>query len=335
MSRGKHVDQHLLGEMRRHLQANGISPRPLGPGETADEALLRYLRARNLSPEKAAAMYAGTVRWRDENDIDELRKCTGAEALGSSSVETLRKFLPHAQTGFDCVGGPVIFKHMGVHCKIRQAVSEGISLDALARYNIWLNEQYMDALASANAREWSVIVDAAGWHVGLFDSYGFRFLKRTATTDAAHYPDLLRQMIVVNAPPMLAYAWRVIRTWLDAETREKIDILSEGNPERAREVLLSRFDPKTLPAQYGGSAPPLPSWPERAGLPPAKITAAAGTAAATGTAAPASATASSASSVHESNVNAVELRTTPRDTSDRTSKGVMKTVYVEIVPQLS
>ena len=26
MSRGKHVDQYLLGEMRRHLQANGIRP---------------------------------------------------------------------------------------------------------------------------------------------------------------------------------------------------------------------------------------------------------------------------------------------------------------------
>ena len=64
----------------------------------------------------------------------------------------------------------------------------------MARYNIWLNEKYMDALAAAQAREWSVIIDAAGWHVGLFDWHAFKFLKSTATNDAAHYPELLKRL---------------------------------------------------------------------------------------------------------------------------------------------
>lgn len=262
------VSPEILSAMKKILKAKGIKPRPLGPGESAEDALSRYLRARNCRSAAAADMYATTIRWRDENMVDDLKAQSGQEALGAASVDTLRQFLPHAQTGCDCVGGPVIFKHMGMHCRIKQAVSEGISLDALARYNIWLNEQYMDALARANAKEWSVVVDAAGWHVGLFDSYAFRFLKRTATTDAAHYPDLLHQMVIVNAPPMLAYAWRVIRNWVDADTREKIDILSESDPETMRKVLRSRFDPSTMPSQYGGSAPPLQNWPTRSGIPP-------------------------------------------------------------------
>mmetsp|Transcript_40101 Transcript_40101/g.106065 ORF Transcript_40101/g.106065 Transcript_40101/m.106065 type:complete len:128 (+) Transcript_40101:883-1266(+) len=126
----------------------------------------------------------------------------------------------------------------------------------------------MDALDHAGAPEWSVIIDAAGWHIGLFDSYGFKFLKRMATTDAAHYPELLNTLVVVNAPSVLAFAWRVIKTWLDAETREKIEILAEKHPEAARVWLSKLAEPAQLPAQYGGTASPLKDWPLRSGVPP-------------------------------------------------------------------
>ena len=73
-------------------------------------------------------------------------------------------------------------------------------------------------------------------------------------------------VLIVNAPPMLAAAWRVIRTWVDAETREKIDIISESQPERARARLHELADPAQLPLQYGGTGAPLPDWPERSGV---------------------------------------------------------------------
>ena len=120
---------------------------------------------------------------------------------------------------------PVCTQHMGAPCRVRQACTEdGATLDGILRYNSWLNERYSQALADHHAREWSVIVDAAGWHIGLFDSYAFKFLKRTATTDAAHYPELLHVMIIVNAPSVLALAWRVIRNWVDEETRRKFSV---------------------------------------------------------------------------------------------------------------
>ena len=67
---------------------------------------------------------------------------------------------------------------------------------------------------------------------------------------------------------VLAVAWRVIRNWVDADTREKIDIISEANPEGARAALLRLADPSELPEQYGGTATPLPDWPTRSGIPP-------------------------------------------------------------------
>ena len=74
-------------------------------------------------------------------------------------------------------------------------------------------------------------------------------------------------MIIVNAPMMLAAAWRVIRTWVDEETKQKIQIISEGAPDKAREALRKLAEPSELPRQYGGTAPPLDGWPERSGVP--------------------------------------------------------------------
>ncbi len=48
-----------------------------------------------------------------------------------------------------------------------------------------------------------------------------------ATTDSDHYPERLGTMVIVNAPAMLSFAWRIIQGFLDPVTKEKINILGE------------------------------------------------------------------------------------------------------------
>ena len=145
-------EQLLLPKMLAALAVRGVKPRPLGAGETKEDALLRYLRARHHNVEKAAAQYAATIKWREEHHVDHLRTLTADEALGAP-VAGMRHFVPHAQTGIDRKGCPIIFKVMGANCRVKLAVEAGYSLDAIGRYNVWLNESYMDALAAAKARE--------------------------------------------------------------------------------------------------------------------------------------------------------------------------------------
>lgn len=73
-------------------------------------------------------------------------------------------------------------------------------------------------------------------------------------------------MIVINAPRLLAACWRVIQRWLDDDTRQKVAIISEGDPNGARARLEELIELSQLPTQYGGTAPPLQPWPERAGF---------------------------------------------------------------------
>lgn len=48
-----------------------------------------------------------------------------------------------------------------------------------------------------------------------------------AITDSDHYPERLGTMIIINAPSVLSFAWRIIQGFLDAVTKEKINILGK------------------------------------------------------------------------------------------------------------
>lgn len=48
-----------------------------------------------------------------------------------------------------------------------------------------------------------------------------------ATTDSDHYPERLGTMVIINAPSMLSFAWNVIKGFLDAVTKEKINIIGK------------------------------------------------------------------------------------------------------------
>ena len=80
------------------------------------------------------------------------------------------------------------------------------------------------------------------------------FLKDIAITDQNHFPERLRCVVVVNAPAVVAFVWRIVSSWLDPVTREKVRILAA--PESNwRPVLNELIDDDNLPECFGGKAP--------------------------------------------------------------------------------
>jgi hypothetical protein len=49
-------------------------------------------------------------------------------------------------------------------------------------------------------------------------------LKETSALDEKHYPELLRNMYVINAPGIVSMFWKIISRWLDPKTRAKVNI---------------------------------------------------------------------------------------------------------------
>ena len=73
----------------------------------------------------------------------------------------LQRVLPAAfGSGCDREGQPLVFKHFGAQCKLRSLL-EHTSVQHLARYNAWLNEQLTLCLRDAAASRWTLALPLA------------------------------------------------------------------------------------------------------------------------------------------------------------------------------
>ena len=167
-----------VAALAAQLKEDGVAFVP-PPGETAEDTLLRFLNARQGDILKAAAFLKEDAAWRAAQAIDELRGQDAAAVLGCDPA-VLRRVLPAAfGAGCDREGHPLVFKHFGAQCKLKSLL-EHTSVQHLARYNAWLNEQLTLCLRDAAASRWTIVIDALGWHIGLFDATAFSVLKQVS-----------------------------------------------------------------------------------------------------------------------------------------------------------
>ena len=78
-----------------------------------------------------------------------------------------------------------------------------------------------------------------------------RQITGMASTDGDHYPERLGTLLVINAPAMLSWAWKIIQTFLDDVQKAKIGIYGL-DPEEWRPVLLRVMEMDQIPVSYGG-----------------------------------------------------------------------------------
>jgi hypothetical protein len=175
-SQGEDWEAEGVAALAAQLKEDGVAFVP-PPGEEPEDTLRRFLNARQGDILKAAAFLKEDAAWRAAQAIDELRGQDAAAVLGCDPA-ILRRVLPAAfGAGCDREGHPLVFKHFGAQCKLKSLL-EHTSVQHLARYNAWLNEQLTLCLRDAAASRWTIVIDALGWHIGLFDSTAFSVLKQ-------------------------------------------------------------------------------------------------------------------------------------------------------------
>lgn len=65
----------------------------------------------------------------------------------------------------------------------------------------------------------------------------------------AYYPEVLSSALVLNAPSIVSYAYRLIKTVLSERTQRRVHI-TDGPPTPE---LLAECLPENLPVEYGGT----------------------------------------------------------------------------------
>jgi len=236
-------DQGFDGEVARWAEM---------AGESLEALLARFLVASNWVVDAAATMVKTDVEWRRENKIDELRAMDAVSVLGGVEESVVQKFIPTRIVGFDKTCHPVLVQEMGA----QQIEKCPVGVDTLINYHIWLMERCADLLPAQTLKagrvinQFIVIIDVAGFNLSCLNRANIRFSKLVTGIDSMHYPERLGKAFIVSAHKSVSVAWNLLNPMLDANTIDKIHIMSR--PQEYIPVLLEHIDASTLPEQYGG-----------------------------------------------------------------------------------
>jgi len=77
-------------------------------------------------------------------------------------------------------------------------------------------------------------------------------VKTQTVIDSLCFPETMNKMIITNAPRFFTVTWKIIKSWIDPRTVNKIEMFSSrsAGEKRLRELV----DPAQLPSDYGGEA---------------------------------------------------------------------------------
>lgn len=156
--------------------------------------------------------------------------------------------LPHGLLGRDYGGRPVLYKNVG-QLDMSKLVDSGNDLSTVLKYNEWLLERLTHALDHQGT--WVLIFDLAGLQLANIVSLKWLLhVQAMASHDAAHYPDRLHALYLINVPSFFGSFWQLISRFIGEEACSRISLLADESEWRP--ILEQAFDTSLLPRHLGG-----------------------------------------------------------------------------------
>ncbi|XP_076960166.1 sec14 cytosolic factor-like [Bidens hawaiensis] len=199
-----------------------------------DQTLSRFLIARSMDPNKAAKMFVSWRKWRLSfvplgvvPDSDEL-EAKKIYLQGLSKDNGCPVVVCKAHKHYPAKDQPQ-FKKFVVHL-LDKAIASGFKGKEIGNEKI-IAVLDLDQIGYKN-------VDARGFITG------FQFLQ-------AYYPERLKKCYVLNMPWFFVSVWKMICTFLEKATLEKIVIISN---EDEKNQFIKEVGEDVLPEEFGGRA---------------------------------------------------------------------------------
>eukprot|EP01016_Furgasonia_blochmanni_P002439 TRINITY_DN10956_c0_g1_i2.p1 TRINITY_DN10956_c0_g1~~TRINITY_DN10956_c0_g1_i2.p1 ORF type:complete len:484 (+),score=114.66 TRINITY_DN10956_c0_g1_i2:3-1454(+) len=214
-----------------------------------DNYLLRFLRARKFDLPKAQEMWNNFLKWRKENDVDNIDKYNFEEH------EKVDQVFPRGFYKTDKAGRPIYIERIGLLDiqKIYQVTSE----ERLLKHYIQTLEELVNKIfpicsQAAGERVGTLlcILDIKGVQSSLLSKKVYNFIQQLIGIAQNNYPEILGRIYIVNAPMMFQTAWGVIKPWLEEKTAKKVTLVGG----KFEETLLEQIAPENLPDFLGGKS---------------------------------------------------------------------------------
>ncbi|CAA7407794.1 unnamed protein product [Spirodela intermedia] len=204
-----------------------------------DETLVRFLKARDWNVPRAHNMLVDCLRWRVENEIDNIL----AKPISPADLyRAVRDTQLVGVSGYSKKGQPVFAIGAGL------STFDRASVHYYLQSHIQINE-YRDRVVFPTATKKRG--DYVGTCLKVLDMTGLRIsalsqiklLTIISTVDDLNYPEKTETYYIVNAPYVFSACWKVVKPLLQERTRRKIQVLQGCG----RDELLKVMDYSSLP----------------------------------------------------------------------------------------
>ena len=179
--------------------------------QMSDHDCLRFLRARNGSFSKGAAMALERHEWK--HTIGTPLSPRGLAFSPNILVACPDRLSTHPHVdlllachhGFDKEGAPIYWEKTGVIQSNMHIVNEHFTVDELLQYHIMSQEvcelrlEYASETYGKSIQKAVTVFDLKGLTMTL-DTQSIAYVRRMLYIDQAYYPERLKRLIVINAP---------------------------------------------------------------------------------------------------------------------------------------
>ncbi|KAJ8318370.1 hypothetical protein KUTeg_003461 [Tegillarca granosa] len=236
------VQENALVQLRRRLRETHKEKIP------KDAHILRFLKARDYSVEKAREMLLHSLAWRKLHNIDRL-----SETYKPSEI--VEQYYCGGWHYSDRDGRPLYILKLG-QMDVK-GLMKSVGEEALLRHVIAVNEDGLKRAEEATKSKGfpvsacTCIVDLEGLSMRHLWRPGIRALLRLIELVEANYPETMGQLLIVRAPRVFPVLWTLVSPFIDENTRQKFMIYG-GNDYQGPGGLVDFIEKRYIPDFLGG-----------------------------------------------------------------------------------
>mmetsp|Transcript_128919 Transcript_128919/g.325307 ORF Transcript_128919/g.325307 Transcript_128919/m.325307 type:complete len:292 (-) Transcript_128919:54-929(-) len=244
--------RRLAGEVEASTSCQAAA---LGAGASKAEleAVGRPLPAYMLQAEhgdeaRALVRWVETLEWRCE---------VGDEAILARPHPNFERIVPHYPQFLHLPDreGRLTYWELVGKLDQRAMMRKGLTPDDLFEHYIWSTFFTWDVAAHDDAHQVTVIADFRDFQLSVMTPTVMKVFMRVSKLLRTHFPAREHGIFVINAPPWIERAYRVVRPLISQAQRDKVRVIQ--GEEASLAALHALIDPANLPAAYGGTGPDL------------------------------------------------------------------------------
>ncbi|KAI3466486.1 hypothetical protein Pfo_023149 [Paulownia fortunei] len=186
------------------------------------ETLMRFLKAREGNVTKAHQMLVDCLKWRVQNDIDDM---LAKPIVPLELYRAIRDSQLIGLSGYSNEGLPVFAVGVGL------STFDKASVHYYVQSHIQMNEYRDRVILPAASKKYGKhvskcikVLDMTGLKLSALNQ--IKLMTIISSIDDLNYPEKTQTYYIVNAPYVFSACWKVVKPLLQERTRRKIDVLS-------------------------------------------------------------------------------------------------------------